>query len=161
MDTEVKTLLNKTLDSYSDDYRGNIRRISTGTLDECVRRGVIPRHTLAGIDLALRIVTAERYEQNNKGMVPVSDGTVRMLAEGITAAGTDKNGRPRTRAMSGLGIAPLTSAHDGTADQLPARPAPSVQRAQTHHRQAAGRVMPTHGDRNAIQRGPNELTIGM
>jgi len=39
-------------------------------------------------------------------MVPVSDDTVRMLAEGITAAGTDKNGRARTRVMPGVGIAP-------------------------------------------------------
>ena len=69
MDAEVKTLLNKTLGSYSDDYRGNVRRIITGTLDECVRKGVIPRHTLSGIELAPRIVTAEQYEQQNKGMV--------------------------------------------------------------------------------------------
>lgn len=69
MDAEVKTLLNTTLGRYSDDYRGNVRRIITGTLDECVRRGVIPRHTLAGIELAPRIVTAEQYEQQAKGMV--------------------------------------------------------------------------------------------
>jgi hypothetical protein len=48
LDAEVKTLLNKTLGSYSDNYRGNVRRIITGTLDECVRRGVIPRHTVSG-----------------------------------------------------------------------------------------------------------------
>jgi hypothetical protein len=106
MDAEVKTLLNKTLGSHSDDYRGNIRRIITGTLDECVRRGVIPRHTLSRIELAPRIVTAEQYEQQNKGMVSVDDDTVRMLAEGITAVGTDRNGRKRTRVMPGLGIAP-------------------------------------------------------
>ena len=34
MDAEVKTLLNKTLGSYSDNYRGNVRRIITGTLGE-------------------------------------------------------------------------------------------------------------------------------
>jgi len=51
MDSEVKTLLNTTLEAYSDDYRGNVRRIITGTLDECVRRGIIPRHTLAGMEL--------------------------------------------------------------------------------------------------------------
>ena len=73
MDAEVKTLLNKTLGSYSDDYRGNVRRIITGTLDECVRRGIIPRHILSGIELAPRIVTAEQYEQQNKGMVSVTD----------------------------------------------------------------------------------------
>ena len=77
MDAEVKTLLNKTLGGYSDDYRGNVRRIITGTLDECVSRGIIPRHTLTGIELAPRIVTAEQYEQQNKGMVPVTDDTVR------------------------------------------------------------------------------------
>jgi hypothetical protein len=52
MDAEVKTLVNTTLGSYSDEYRGNVRRIITGTLDECVRRAIIPRHTLAGIELA-------------------------------------------------------------------------------------------------------------
>ena len=31
---------------------------------------------------------------------------VRMLADGITAAGTDKNGHRRPRVMPGLGIAP-------------------------------------------------------
>ncbi len=77
MDAEVKTLLNKTLGSYSDDYRGNVRRIITGTLDECVRQGILPRHTLSGIELAPRIVTAEQYEQQNKGMVSVTDDTVR------------------------------------------------------------------------------------
>ena len=106
MDAEVKTLLNKTLGSYSDDYRGNVRRVITGTLDECVRKGVIPRHTLSGIELAPRIVTAEQYEQQNKGMVSVTDDTVRMLAGGITASGKDRNGRYYTRVMPGLGIAP-------------------------------------------------------
>jgi hypothetical protein len=52
MDIEVKALLNKTLGSYSDDYRGNVRRVISGTLDECVRRGIIPRHTVSGIELA-------------------------------------------------------------------------------------------------------------
>jgi hypothetical protein len=108
MDAEVKTLLNKTLGSYSDDYRGNVRRIITGTLDECIRRGTLPRHTLTGIQLAPRIVTAEQYEQEqqSKGMVCVDDATVRMLAEGITVTGQDRNGRKRTRIMPGLGIAP-------------------------------------------------------
>ena len=106
MDAEVKHLLNKTLGSYSDDYRGNVRRIITGTLDECVRKGTLPRHTLTGIELAPRIVTAEQYEQQNKGMAFVPDDTVRMLAEGITVTGKDKNGHKRTRVMSGLGIAP-------------------------------------------------------
>jgi hypothetical protein len=53
-----------------------------------------------------RILTAVQYEQQNKGMVAVSDGTVRILAEGITAASTDRRGRPRTRVLPGLGIAP-------------------------------------------------------
>ena len=105
MDAEVKTLLNKTLGSYSDDYRGNIRRIITGTLDECVRRGIIPRHTLSGIELAPRIVTAEQYEQQNTGMVSVTDDTVRMLADGLTVTADTKRG-PRTRIIPGLGIAP-------------------------------------------------------
>jgi hypothetical protein len=48
MDDEVTKLLNETLGRYSDDYRGNIRRIITGTLDSCVRKGIIPRHTLTG-----------------------------------------------------------------------------------------------------------------
>jgi len=105
MDAEVKTLLNKTLGSYSDDYRGNVRRIIAGTLDECVRKGIIPRHTLGGIELAPRIVTAEQYEQQNKGMVSVTDATVRMLADGITVKTATKRGQ-RTRVMPGLGIAP-------------------------------------------------------
>jgi hypothetical protein len=106
MDAEVKILLNKTLGSYCAEYRGNIRRIITGTLEECVRRGIIPRHTLTGIELAPRIITAEQYEQQNKGMIPVSDDTVLMLAEGMTVTSTDKNGRQRTRVMPGAGIAP-------------------------------------------------------
>jgi integrase len=106
MDADVKTLLNKTLGTYSDDYRGNVRRIIVGTLDECVRKGTIPRHTLTGIELAPRIVTAEQYEQQNKGMVSVTDATVRKLADGITFCGKDRNGRYRPRAMPGLGIAP-------------------------------------------------------
>ena len=106
MDAEVKTLLNKTLGSYSDDYRGNVRRIITGTLDECVRKGTIPRHTLTGIELAPRIVTAEQYEREARPLVFVSDDTVRMLADGLTVTGQDRNGHKRTRVMSGLGIAP-------------------------------------------------------
>lgn len=51
-------------------------------------------------------MTAEQYEQQNKGMVAVSDDTVRMLADGITAIGQDRNGRQRTRVMPGVGIAP-------------------------------------------------------
>jgi integrase len=106
MDAEVKTLLNKTLGSYSDDYRGNVRRIITGTLDECVRKGTIPRHTLTGIELAPRIVTAEQYEREARPLVFVSDDTVRMLADGLTVTGQDRNGHKRTRVMAGLGIAP-------------------------------------------------------
>ena len=106
MDAEVKVLLNSTLGRYSDDYRGTVRRVITGTLDEAVRKGIIPRHTLSGIQLAPRIVTAEQYEAQNKGMVNVPDKAVRMLAEGITVPGTDRNGHRRTRVMAGLGIAP-------------------------------------------------------
>jgi hypothetical protein len=62
MDAEVKQLLNATLDHYQDQYRGNIRRVIVGTLDECVRRGTLPRHTLISIELGPRIVTAEQYE---------------------------------------------------------------------------------------------------
>lgn len=105
MDAEVKTLLNKTLGSYSDDYRGNIRRIITGTLDECVRRGTIPRHTLTGIELAARVVTAEQYEREARPLVFVADDTVRMLADGF-AVKTDTKRGPRTRVFPGLGIAP-------------------------------------------------------
>jgi hypothetical protein len=47
-----RPLLNVTLGGYSDDYRGTIRRIITGTLDECVRRGILARHNLGGIELA-------------------------------------------------------------------------------------------------------------
>jgi hypothetical protein len=106
MDDEVKTLLNVSLGTYSDDYRGVVRRIITGTLDECVRKGIIPRHQLSGIELAPQIVTAEQYEARNKGMVPLDDDTVRMLAEGVTVTCQDRNGRKRTRVIKGLGIAP-------------------------------------------------------
>jgi integrase len=105
MDAEVKALLNTTLGSYSDDYRGNVRRIITGTLDECVRRGTIPRHTLTRIELSPRIVTAEQYEQQNKGLVCVGDDVVRMLADGLTVTSGTRRG-PRTRVIPGLGIAP-------------------------------------------------------
>jgi hypothetical protein len=105
LDAEVKTLLNKTLGSYSDDYRGNVRRVIAGTLDECVRKGVIPRHTLSGIELAPRIVTAEQYEQQNKGMVSVPDDIVAALAGGMTVKTDTKRGQ-WTRVMPGLGIAP-------------------------------------------------------
>jgi hypothetical protein len=100
MDAEVKTLLNKTLGHLSDDYRGNVRRIITGMLDEAVRRGTIPRHALSGIELAPRIVTAEQYEAENKPMVFVSDDTVRILVEGIIGIFPDKLGRYRPRDMA-------------------------------------------------------------
>jgi integrase len=107
MDAEVKTLLNVTLGHYSDDYRGTIRRVITGTLDECVRKGTLARHTLTGIELAPRIVTAEQYEREaRRTLVFVTDDTVRMLAEGITATRPDTTGKPRTHFMPGLGIAP-------------------------------------------------------
>jgi integrase len=105
MDAEVKHLLNKTLGSYSDDYRGNVRRIITGTLEECVRKGTIPRHTLTGIELAPRIVTAEQYEREARPLTFVPDDTVRMLADGLTVKTGTRRG-PRTRIIPGLGIAP-------------------------------------------------------
>jgi integrase len=105
MDAEVKTLLNTTLASYSDDYRGSIRRIIAGTLDEAVRRGTIPRHALSGIELSPRIVTAEQYEAQNKGMVRLPDEAVRALAGGITAVVPNQDGRGRMRVMAGIGIA--------------------------------------------------------
>jgi len=40
MRSGVQTMLNKTLGHLSDDYRGNVRRIIVGTLDECVRNGI-------------------------------------------------------------------------------------------------------------------------
>jgi hypothetical protein len=106
MDAEVKTLLNKALGRYSDDYRGNIRRIIRGTLDECVRRGTIPRHTMGGIELAPRIVSAEEYEQENQGLACVDDDTVRMLADGIKGTSADRRGFSRVRIIPGVGIAP-------------------------------------------------------
>jgi integrase len=106
MDAEVKTLLNVTLGAYSDDYRGTIRRIITGTLDECVRRGTLARHTLSGIELAPRVVTAEQYERESRLPVFVTDQTVALLADGVTATRTDKRGRARTYQLAGAGIAP-------------------------------------------------------
>jgi integrase len=52
MDDEVTHLLNTTLGGYQDVYRGRIRRIIVGTLDECVRWDTLPCHTLTGIELA-------------------------------------------------------------------------------------------------------------
>jgi integrase len=106
MRDEVKTLLNKSLATYSDDYRGNIKRIILGTLDECVNAGMIPRHTLTGIELSARVVTAEQFERENRGLVTVADDVVRMLADGITDTVTDKLGRTRKRVIPGLGVAP-------------------------------------------------------
>jgi hypothetical protein len=106
MDTEVKHLLNTTLGHYQDEYRGNIRRIIVGTLDECVRRGTLPRHTLTGIELGPRIVTAEQYEaeQAHKRLVTLTDETVKTLADGLTV--TTGTTRRRTWAVPGMGIAP-------------------------------------------------------
>ena len=107
MDAEVKVLLNKTLGGYSDDYRGNIRRVITGTLDECVRKGILARHTLGGIELAPRIVTAEQYERERPPAgVRHRRPRWRCWPTGITATGTDTQARARTRVLPGLGIAP-------------------------------------------------------
>jgi integrase len=105
MHDDFNTLLNATLAHYHDDYRGNIKRIITGTLDEMVRQGVIPRHTVS-IELGARVITAEQYEKENRPLVRLTDDEVRALAEGITRAGTDKLGRAYTRTSPGLGIAP-------------------------------------------------------
>jgi len=106
MDAEVKELLNTTLGGYQDEYRGNVRRIICGTLDECVRRGVLPRHTLTGIELGPRIVTAEQYEaeQQRRRLIHVPDETVRMLADGFKVKTTGQ--RRRIWPVPGLGIAP-------------------------------------------------------
>jgi integrase len=106
MDGEVKVLLNKTLGGYNDNYRRNIRRVITGTLDEAVRKGMLARHTLSGIELAPRVVTAEQYERDARLPVFVTDATVAALATGITATRTDTAGRTRTWVLPGLGIAP-------------------------------------------------------
>ena len=106
MDAEVKVLLNKTLGGYNDNYRRNIRRVITGTLDEAVRKGSLARHTLTGIELAPRIVTAEQYERDARLPVFVTDDTVAILSEGITVTRTDTTGRARTWVLPGLGIAP-------------------------------------------------------
>jgi hypothetical protein len=107
MDDEVACLLNVTLGTYQDEYRGNVRRIITGTLDQCIRKGIIPRHTLGGIELGPRIVTAAQYEaeQQARSLPHLPDETVRMLAEGISAPVATRRG-PRAHVMPGLGIAP-------------------------------------------------------
>jgi hypothetical protein len=105
MHDDFNTLLNVTIAHYNDDYRGNIKRIITGTLDEMVRQSVIPRHTVS-IELGARVITAEQYEKENRPLARLSDEEVRALAEGITRAGTDTLGRYYTRTSPGLGIAP-------------------------------------------------------
>jgi integrase len=106
MDAEVKVLLNKTLGGYNENYRRTIRRVIVGTLDECVRKGTLARHTLGGIELAPRIVTAAQYERDARLPVFVTDQTVAALAAGITSTRTDTTGRARTWVLPGLGIAP-------------------------------------------------------
>jgi hypothetical protein len=106
MDGEVRVLLNQTLGHYNDNYRGTIRRVIVGTLDDCVRKGILARHTLTGIELAPRIVTAEQYEREARLPVFVTDQTVAALAAGITTTRTDISGRARTHVLPGLGIAP-------------------------------------------------------
>jgi hypothetical protein len=105
MDEEVAHLLNVTLGRYSDDYRGNIRRIITGTLDSCVRKGVISRHTLSGIELGDQLISAEEYEARNRPLVFVPDEAVRVLADGISGIFPDQAGRYRMRDTAGVGIA--------------------------------------------------------
>lgn len=107
MDEEVTGLLNVTLGTYQDEYRGNVRRIIAGTLEGCVRKGVIPRHTLTGIELGPRVVTAEQYEaeQRARAFPVLPDETVRILADGLRVTVTTTRG-PRAHVMPGLGIAP-------------------------------------------------------
>ena len=64
MDAKVKHLLNTTLGRYQDEYRGNAAGSSPAPWT-CVRRGTLPRHTLTGIELGPRIVTAAQYEQES------------------------------------------------------------------------------------------------
>src|ERR1022692_4362211 len=77
----------------------------TGTLDECVRKGTLPRHTLTGIELAPRMMSAEQYEREARPRVFVSDDAVRMLADGLTVKSGSKRG-PRIRIIPGLRSAP-------------------------------------------------------
>ena len=42
--TGIDTTVPHSARIFGDDYPGNVPRIITGTLDECVRRGVIPAH---------------------------------------------------------------------------------------------------------------------
>jgi hypothetical protein len=51
MEDEVTGLLNVTLGHYQDEYRCNVWRVITGTLDQCVRRNLIPRHALGASSL--------------------------------------------------------------------------------------------------------------
>ncbi len=109
MDAEVKHLLNTTLGHYQDEYRGNIRRIICGTLEECVRRGTLPRRTLTGIQLGPRIVTAEQYEaeQPSAGMADLRFTDVsgrNCWATGIKVKTAGQ--RRRIWPVPGLGIAP-------------------------------------------------------
>jgi hypothetical protein len=61
-------------------------------------------------------VTAEQYEQQNKGMASVTNDMVRMLADGLTVIGKDRNGRYRPRHARPW-RRPMASPHDGVADQ--------------------------------------------
>jgi integrase len=106
MDEEVRKLLNVTLADRRDAYRRTIRRIIVGTLDEAVRKSTIPRHTVSGIEIARRIVSAEQYEQEARPLVTVTDDVVRTLAEGMKITRTAKDGRTRAFTVRGVGIAP-------------------------------------------------------
>jgi integrase len=107
MDEEVTRLLNVTLARYQDVYRGNVRRVIAGALDQAVRTGIIPRHALGGIQLGPRAVTAEQYEREQAARtIPyLPDQTVRMIADGISAPVQTRRG-PRAHVIPGLGIAP-------------------------------------------------------
>jgi hypothetical protein len=106
MDAEVGELVNKTLGHLSDDYRGNVRRIIAGTLDDCVRRGIIARHTLGGVQLGAQLVTAEQWEARNVPAPEITDAMVAMLSAGMRGPVLGATGRYRMRTVEGLGIAP-------------------------------------------------------
>jgi hypothetical protein len=103
MEDEVTELLNVTIGGYQDEYRCTVRRVISDTLDQCVRRGLIPRHMLGGIELGPRVVSAEQYEkeQERRALVYLTDEQVRLLADGTQAT---RAGRKGPQLLQGLGI---------------------------------------------------------
>jgi len=103
MEDEVTELLNVTIGGYQDEYRCTVRRVISDTLDQCVRRGMIPRHMLGGIELGPRVVSAEQYEkeQERRALVYLTDEQVRLLADGTQAT---RAGRKGPQLLQGFGI---------------------------------------------------------